>query len=68
MALSVDYRRYARNCLDLSRLYRAPSHSALLMEMAEAWVRLAQEAEGAGETRQSEQGHAAVHASGLGGT
>jgi hypothetical protein len=40
-----EYGRYARSCLDLSRLYRAPSHRALLVEMAEAWARLARQAE-----------------------
>jgi hypothetical protein len=61
MSSSADYRRYARNCLDLSRLYRAPSHSALLVEMAEAWDRLARQAEGTGEAA-ADAGPAAVRA------
>jgi len=43
--MTEQYRRYARNCLNLSKIYRAPSHSALLVEMAEAWDRLARQAE-----------------------
>jgi len=41
----TEYRRFAKNCLNLSRIYQAPSHRALLMEMAEAWLMLARQAE-----------------------
>jgi hypothetical protein len=49
MAGADEYRRYARNCLNLSRIYRAPSHSALLAEMAEVWSDLARQAEQPGD-------------------
>jgi hypothetical protein len=45
MAKPEDYRRYAAECLRLAQEFRGQSEAALLLEMAERWRRLAEEAE-----------------------
>jgi hypothetical protein len=46
MAKPEDYRRYAAECLRLAQEYRGRGEAApLLLEMAERWRRLANDAE-----------------------
>ena len=53
MASTDDYRRLAAECLRIARESRNPKDRALLLRMAETWIRLAErseEREPAGET------------------
>lgn len=43
MADPVEYRRFARECLDMARTVESPQSRALLMQMAQVWARLAEE-------------------------
>jgi hypothetical protein len=45
MARPEEYRRYARECLELASVSRVPRARAALRRMAQVWLRLAQEAE-----------------------
>jgi hypothetical protein len=40
-----EYRRYARECLELASGLRVPRARAALHHMAQVWLRLAQDAE-----------------------
>ena len=40
-----EYRRYARECLELANGLRVPQARAALRHMAQVWLRLAQDAE-----------------------
>jgi hypothetical protein len=40
-----EYRRYARECLELANNLRVPRARAALQHMAQVWLRLAQDAE-----------------------
>jgi len=40
-----DYRRYAGECVRLARNAQASSDKALLLTMAQSWLRLAEQAE-----------------------
>ena len=45
MSDSERYRRYAANCLRVAQLVSDPGDKTLLLQMAETWRRLAQQAE-----------------------
>ncbi len=45
MANSIEYRRHAQNCLRLAEDADSPEAKLVLMMMAAAWHRLAQERE-----------------------
>ena len=46
MGRPEEYRRYARECLELVSGLRVPRARAALHHMARVWLRLAQDAEG----------------------
>jgi hypothetical protein len=51
MASADDYRRHASECVRLAQASKNPGDKALLLRMAETWLRLAEEADNrAGET------------------
>jgi hypothetical protein len=41
-----DYRRHASECVRLAQNSQNPADKALLLKMAETWLRLAEQAEG----------------------
>ena len=43
MGRSDDYRRYAKECLDMSNTVQDAKSRASLLQMAQVWLRLAQE-------------------------
>ncbi len=43
MAKSEDYRRFAQECLDLSKTLKDERSRAVLIQMAQIWLRLAEE-------------------------
>ena len=45
MGLGEKYRRNAAECLEMSGIVKDPESKASLMTMAQAWVRLAEQAE-----------------------
>jgi hypothetical protein len=45
MASAEDYRRHATACVQLAQNTHNPSDKALLLKMAESWLRLAEQAE-----------------------
>jgi hypothetical protein len=45
MASSDEYRRHAGECVRLAQQAQNPNDKALLVRMAETWLRLAQQAE-----------------------
>jgi hypothetical protein len=45
MASADEYRRHARACVRLAQDAQSPSDKALLLRMAESWLRLAEQAE-----------------------
>ena len=45
MGLGEKYRRNAAECLEMSGIVKDPESRASLMTMAQAWVRLAEQAE-----------------------
>jgi hypothetical protein len=47
MAEAATYRRYAEECRRLAKMM-PPEHRTTLLEIAEAWTRLAQESEAHG--------------------
>ena len=51
MASADEYRRHARACVRLAQNTQSPGDKALLLRMAESWLRLAEQA----ETRQREK-------------
>jgi hypothetical protein len=55
MAKPEDYRRYAAECLRLAQEFRGQAEAGFLLEMAERWRRLADEAERRG-TKSEQQG------------
>jgi len=44
MAAARDYHRFSARCLEAARRTDDPQHRAFLVEMAQAWRRLAEEA------------------------
>ena len=44
MAKIQDYQQRAAECLRLARGARSPTNKALLLEMAQTWVKLAEQA------------------------
>ncbi|HEY7244821.1 MAG TPA: hypothetical protein VH678_13180 [Xanthobacteraceae bacterium] len=46
MPSADDYRRHASECVRLAQNARSPTDKALLLKMAETWLRLAEQAEG----------------------
>jgi hypothetical protein len=46
MPSSDDYRRHATECVRLTQNAQNPADKALLLKMAETWLRLAEQAEG----------------------
>jgi hypothetical protein len=45
MASADEYRRHASECVRLAQNAQNPSDKALLLRMAESWLRLARQAE-----------------------
>jgi hypothetical protein len=45
MGKAEDYRRYAAECLRLARAFPGRAGAAVLLEMAERWRQMAEEAE-----------------------
>jgi hypothetical protein len=45
MGRPEEYRRYARECLEVASGLRVPRARAALLHMAQVWLRLAQDAE-----------------------
>jgi hypothetical protein len=45
MASADEYRRHAGECVRLAQASKNPGDKALLLRMAESWLRLAEEAE-----------------------
>jgi hypothetical protein len=41
MGKSDAYRRYAKDCLELASTFQSPDARAVLLHMAQAWLRLA---------------------------
>jgi hypothetical protein len=54
MSAAERYRRYAADCLRLANAARAQAEKVMLVEMADRWVRLAEQVE-RGETPTSEK-------------
>jgi hypothetical protein len=52
MTKAEDYRRYAAECLRVAQGFRSRPESGLLLEMAERWRRLAEQAESSAATHQ----------------
>ena len=46
MPSADDYRRHATECVRLAQNAQNPADKALLLKMAETWLRLAEQAEG----------------------
>ena len=62
-ARAEEYRRLAQECLDAARLISMETSRAALIEMAQSWLRLAEEQEAQEEAVRSlvsEQPHAAA--------
>ena len=49
MAKSEEYRRFAQECLDLSKTVKDERSRAVLIQMAQVWFRLAQEKSSEGQ-------------------
>jgi hypothetical protein len=49
MASADEYRRHASECVRLAQETQSPTDKALLLRMAETWLRLAQQAENRGQ-------------------
>ena len=45
MRQAQEYRRYAKECLELANTSRDPQTRTTLLHMAQVWLRLAQDAE-----------------------
>jgi hypothetical protein len=41
MGKSDEYRRFANECLELAGTFRSPESQAVLLHMAQVWMRLA---------------------------
>jgi hypothetical protein len=41
MGKSDEYRRYAEECLELASTFQSPEAQAVLLHMAQVWIRLA---------------------------
>jgi hypothetical protein len=41
MAKSAEYRRYANECFELASTFQSPEAQAVLLHMAQVWMRLA---------------------------
>jgi hypothetical protein len=41
MGKAVEYRRYATECLELASVFKSPEARAVLLHMAQSWLRLA---------------------------
>jgi hypothetical protein len=48
MPSAEDYRRHASECIRLAQNAQNPGDKALLLRMAESWLRLAEQAEARG--------------------
>jgi len=51
MASAEEYRRHAGECVRLAQAAQSPSDKALLLRMAESWLRLAEQAESRGQKK-----------------
>jgi hypothetical protein len=56
MGKPEEYRRYARECLEVAGSLRVPRARAALQHMAHVWLRLAQETEIQGKSQEDEVG------------
>jgi len=45
MKLAEEYRRYAKECLELANTFKQDKARNTLLHMAQVWLRLAQDAE-----------------------
>jgi hypothetical protein len=54
MTSSDDYRRFAKECLELARLAKDEQARASLSQMAQVWFRLAEEKSNTGTKEKSE--------------
>ena len=45
METSTEYRRFAKECDRLAKRAKTPHHQKILGEMAEAWIKVAEEEE-----------------------
>jgi hypothetical protein len=43
MGTSEQYRRFAEECVQIARSAKSPQSQAILLHMAQVWLRLAQE-------------------------
>jgi len=50
MSRTERYRGYAAECVRLAQLSRNPADKALLVEMADNWIRMAERAEARADT------------------
>lgn len=48
MAQSADYRKNAQDCIEIAQTVRTPEQRATLMQIADTWLRLADNAERGG--------------------
>jgi hypothetical protein len=55
MSRTEDYRRYARECMELSRLVNTEKTRTILSHMAQVWLRLADQKNDPGATLKDEQ-------------
>jgi len=51
MASADEYRRHASECVRLAQKTQSPGEKALLLRMAESWLRLAEQAEKRGQKK-----------------
>jgi len=56
MSWAERYRTHAADCVRLAQQATTPTDKALLLDMAEHWVRLAERAEARGDADASEEG------------
>jgi hypothetical protein len=50
--MAEEYRRYAKECLELATTLQEPKARNTLLHMAQVWLRLAQNAEAEAEERE----------------
>jgi hypothetical protein len=55
MGRSDDYRRYAKECLDMANTVQHAKSRASLLQMAQVWLRLAQEHDAKKQSDQSDK-------------
>jgi len=51
METSAEYRKYAAECRSLAQMAKTPHQREILLEMAVAWLQLADDADRRGERR-----------------